>query len=92
MPETFECKEVKRTTVEPYQRKMTICDKSSGLDVLLIHISDRLDQFAAYLKASTDWIKDEDGIYFVRIVTWTLDKPKYHPLRVFGNIHWTVLT
>ena len=72
---------MKGTTVEPYQRKMTICDKSSGLDVLLIHISDQLDQFAVYLKAWTDWIKEEDGIYFVP--TTIPDKSGYHPLRVF---------
>ena len=85
MPETFECKEVKITRVEPYQRQMTIRDKSSGLDVLLIHISDQLDQFTVYLKAWTDWIKEEDGRYFVTTTVWTLDKPEYHPLRVFGK-------
>ena len=64
---------------------MTIRDKSSGSDVLLIYISDQLDEFAVYLKAWTDWIKEEDGRYFVPTTAWRLDKPKYHPLRVFGK-------
>ena len=85
MPETFECDGVKITAVEPYQRQVTIHGKSSGLDVLLIHISDQLDQFAVCLKVWTDWIKEEDGMYFVPTTAWTLDKPECHPLRVFGK-------
>ena len=52
MPETFECNGVKITTVEPCQRQMVIRDKSSGLNVLLIHISDELNQFAVTVGTS----------------------------------------
>ena len=39
VPNTFLYEKVKKTTVKPYWRKMTTRGKSSGLDVLLIHIS-----------------------------------------------------
>ena len=49
-------------TVKPHQRQLRIHDKSSGLKVLLVQISDQLDQFAVYLKAWTDWIEKDKGI------------------------------